>query len=127
MDCSANQEENVGTGRYNSETAKKSGNVDNGTNWIREREYAFGIRSEERFVERAEEEMDSDILWNNDRSSTTLPNSFYFIGNLFKMIDNQTRYHRKRIKLSQKEIEKRLAHGQKSDGYEEYEDYTQSM
>ena len=27
------------------------------------------------------------------------------------------------LKLSQKEIEKRLAHGQKSDGYEEYEDY----
>ena len=43
------------------------------------------------------------------------------------MIDNQTRYHRKRIKLSQKEIEKRLAHGLKSDGYEEYEDYTQTM
>ena len=30
-------------------------------------------------------------------------------------------YHRKRFKLSQKEIEKRIAHGQKSDGYEEYE------
>ena len=39
------------------------------------------------------------------------------------MIDNQTRYHKKRIRLSQKEIEKRLAHGQKSEGYEEYEDY----
>ncbi len=67
--------------------------------------------------------MDSDILWNSDRSSGALSDSFYFVGNLFKMIDNQTRYHRKRIKLSQKEIEKRLAHGQKSDGYEEYEDY----
>ena len=32
-----------------------------------------------------------------------------------------SRYHRKRFKLSQKEIEKRIAHGQKSDGYEEYE------
>ncbi len=67
--------------------------------------------------------MDSDIFWNDDRSSSILPDSFYFAGNLFKLIDNQTRYHRKRIKLSQKEIEKRLAHGLKSDGYEEYEDY----
>lgn len=37
------------------------------------------------------------------------------------MINNQSRYHRKRFKLSQKGIEKRIAHGQKSDGYEEYE------
>lgn len=74
-------------------------------------------------TESAEEEMDSDILWNDDRNPSVLPDSFYFVGNLFKMIDNQTRYHRKRIKLSQKEIEKRLAHGQKTDGYEEYEDY----
>lgn len=123
MDCSANQEENVGTGKYDPETIEGSGNDDDGTNWIREREYAFGIRSEEETVERTAEKMDSDILWNDDRSSSTLPNSFYFVGNLFKMIDNQTRYHRKRIKLSQKEIEKKLAHGQKTDGYEEYEDY----
>ena len=67
--------------------------------------------------------MDSDILWNDDRSSSTLPDSFCFAGNLFKLINNQTKYHRKRIRLSQKEIEKRLAHGQKTDGYEEYEDY----
>lgn len=122
-DNSSTEKENDGTGRYNSETAERSGNNDDGTNWIREREYAFGIRSEERFVERIEGEMDSDILWNNDRSSSVLPDSFYFVGNLFKLINNQTRYHRKRIKLSQKEIEKLLAHGQKTDGYEEYEDY----
>ena len=123
MDCSANQEENVGTGKHDSETAEQSGNDDDGTNWVREREHAFGIRSEEEFVERTEEKMDSDILWNDDRNSSTLPDSFYFVGNLFKLINNQTKYHRKRIKLSQKEIEKRLAHGQKTDGYEEYEDY----
>ena len=67
--------------------------------------------------------MDSNILWNNDRSSSVISDSLHFAGDIFKMIDNQTRYHRKRIKLSQKEIEKRLAHGLKSDGYEEYEDY----
>lgn len=123
MDCSANQQEDIGTGKYDSETVEQSGNDDDGTNWIREREYAFGYRTDEQFTESAEEEMDSDILWNDDRSSNTLPNSFYFVGNLFKLINNQTKYHRKRIKLSQKEIEKRLAHGQKTDGYEEYEDY----
>ena len=37
------------------------------------------------------------------------------------MINNQSRYHRKRFKLSQKEIEKRIAHGKNSNGYEEYE------
>ena len=122
-DYSSTEKENFRTGRYNSETVGESGNDDDGTNWIREREYAYGIRTEEQSVERTEGEMDSDILRNDDRSSGVLPNSFYFVGNLFKMIDNQTRYHRKRIKLSQKEIEKRLAHGQKTDGYEEYEDY----
>ena len=93
------------------------------TGWEDEREYAFGYRTDEEFTGGTKEEMDSDILWNNDRHSNILSDTLYFAGDLFKMIDNQTRYHRKRIKLSQKEIEKRLAHGQKSDGYEEYEDY----
>ena len=123
VDCSANQQDDIGTGKYDAETAEQSGNDDDGTNWIREREYAFDYKTDEQLSESAEEEMDSDILWNNDRSSGVLSDSLYFAGNLFKMINNQTRYHRKRIKLSQKEIEKRLAHGQKTDGYEEYEDY----
>lgn len=123
MDCSANQEENVGTGKHDSETTGKSGNDTDRTGWEDERAYAFGYRTDEQFTEYAEEEMDSDILWNDDRSSSVLSNSFYFAGNLFKLINNQTRYHRKRVKLSQKEIEKRLAHGQKTVGYEEYEDY----
>lgn len=127
MDCSANQEENIGTGKYDSDTAEESGNYTDRAGWEDEREYAFGRKTDEQFIGKTEEEMDSDIFWNNDRSSSILPDSFYFAGNLFKLIDNQTRYHRKRIKLSQKEIEKRLAHGQKTDGYEEYEDYTQTM
>ena len=126
MDCTANQEENVGTGKHDSETTEKSGNDTDRTGWEDEREYAFGRKTDERSVERAEGEMDSDILWNNDRSSGVLSDSLYFAGNLFEMINNQTKYHRKRIKLSQKEIEKRLAHGLKSDGYEEYEDYYSS-
>lgn len=122
-DYSSTEKEDNGTRELNSETTGKSGNDTDRTGWEDEREYAFGYRTDEQLTESAEEEMDSDILWNDDRSSSTLPDSFYFIGNLFKLINNQTRYHRKRIKLSQKEIEKRLAHGLKSDGYEEYEDY----
>lgn len=123
-DYSSTEKENDGTGRYDSETVEKSGNDTDRTGWEDAREYAFGRKTDERSVER---EMDSDILWNDDRSSSTFPDSFYFVGNLFELINNQTKYHRKRIQISQKEIEKRLAHGQKTDGYEEYEDYTQTM
>lgn len=108
---------------FNEIGAERASERDGETGWEDAREYAFGRKTDERPVERTEREMDSDILWNDDRSSSVLPDSFYFAGNLFKLINNQTRYHRKRIKLSQKEIEKRLAHGQKTDGYEEYEDY----
>ncbi len=106
--------------------AERASERDGETGWEDEREYTFGYRTDEQFTESVEKEMDSDILWNDDRSSSILPDSFYFVGNLFKLINNQTRYHRKRIKLSQKEIEKRIAHGQKTDGYEEYEDYYNS-
>lgn len=123
MDSSASQQEYVKAREYDSEQAEESGNDTDRTGWEDAREYAFGRKTDKGLAEESEKEMDSDIFWNNDRSSSLLSDSFYFAGNLFKMIDNQTRYHRKRIKLSQKEIEKRLAHGQKSDGYEEYEDY----
>ena len=122
-DNSSTEKENDATRRYDSETVGKSGNDTDRTGWEDAREYAFGRKTDEQPDRQTEGEMDSDILWNDDRRSSVLPDSFYFVGNLFKMIDNQTRYHRKRIKLSQKEIEKRLAHGQKTDGYEEYEDY----
>lgn len=123
MDCSANQQEDFGTREYNSESVRESADGNIETGWEDARAYAFGRKIDEQFFGETAKEMDFDILWNNDRNSSVLPDSFYFAGNLFEMINNQTKYHRKRIKLSQKEIEKRLAHGQKSDGYEEYEDY----
>ncbi len=126
-DHSSNEKENLRARNRNQKSFGESADGNIETGWEDEREFAFGIRTEEQSNRQTEEEMDSDILWNNDRGSSVLSNSFYFVGNLFEMINNQTRYHRKRIKLSQKEIEKRLAHGQKSDGYEEYEDYTQTM
>lgn len=122
-DNSSTEKEDNGAREYDSETAEKSGNNTNRTGWEDEREYAFGRKADEGFYKGPEEEMDSDILWNDNRHSGVLSDTLYFAGDLFKMIDNQTKYHRKRVKLSQKEIEKRLAHGQKSDGYEEYEDY----
>lgn len=118
-----NQSEDGRKDGFNEIGAERTSERDGETGWEDAREYAFGRKTDERSAERTEGEMDSDILWNDDRSSDVLPDSFYFVGNLFKLIDNQTKYHRKRIKLSQKEIEKRLAHGQKTDGYEEYEDY----
>lgn len=118
-----NQSEDGRKDGFNEIGAERASERDGETGWEYEREYAFGRKTDERSVERTEEEMDSDILWNDDRSSSALPDSFYFVGNLFKLINNQTKYHRKRIKLSQKEIEKRLAHGQKTNGYEEYENY----
>ena len=118
-----NQSEDGRKDGFNEIGAERASERDGETGWEDAREYAFGRKTDERPVERTEREMDSDILWNDDRSSGTLPDSFYFAGNLFKLINNQTKYHRKRIKLFQKEIEKRLAHGQKTDGYEEYEDY----
>lgn len=127
MDRSANQQEDFSTGEYNSKSLGESADGNIETGWEDEREYAFGRKRDEQPVRQTEEKMDSDILWSDNRYSNPLSDSFYFVGNLFEMINNQTRYHRKRIKLSQKEIEKRLAHGQKSDGYEEYEDYTQTM
>lgn len=120
---SSTEKENDGARKYNSETAEELGNGTDRTGWEDERGYAFGRKREKRPVGQTEKEMDSDILWNDDRYSSVLSYTLYFAGDLFKMINNQTKYHRKRIKLSQKEIEKRLAHGQKSDGYEEYEDY----
>ncbi len=125
-DNSSVEKDNNGTRNSDSERTEKSRNDTNRTGWEDEREYAFGRKTDKQSIESTEEEMDSDILWNDDRDSNILSDSFYFAGDLFKMIDNQTHYHRKRIKLSQKEIEKRLAHGQKSDGYEEYEDYYNS-
>ncbi|MFR5875942.1 MAG: relaxase/mobilization nuclease domain-containing protein [Eubacterium sp.] len=117
------KKENDGAREFDSERVEESGNGTDRTGWEYEREYAFGYRTDEEFTEGTEEEMDSDILWNDNRHSSVLSDTLYFAGDLFKMIDNQTRYHRKKIKLSQKEIEKKLAHGQKSDGYEEFEDY----
>lgn len=86
------------------------------TGWEAERE-VFLAGGEDRAIDNGyEKEVHSPADWDTDNHSTCINDSLRFAGNLFKMIDNQTRYHKKRIRLSQKEIEKRLAHGQKSEG-----------
>lgn len=94
------------------------------TGWEDERKIFFAGEEDRAINNGYEEGTSSFACWNTDNHSTRINDSLYFVGNLFKMINNQTRYHRKRIKLSQKEIQKKIAHGQKSDGYEEYEDYS---
>ena len=94
------------------------------TGWEYEREILFAGRQDRAINNGYEEETSSFADWYTDSHSNRINDSLYFVGNLFEMINNQTRYHRKRIELSQKEIQKKIAHGQKSDGYEEYEDYS---
>ena len=93
------------------------------TGWEAEREVFLAGGEDRIFDNEYEKEAHSSADRDTDNYSTRIDDSIHFAGNLFKMINNQTRYHKKRIRLSQKEIEKRLAHGQKSEGYEEYEDY----
>lgn len=107
--------------------AEEAGRLLERTGWEAERE-VFLAGEEDRAVNNGhEKEAHSSADRDTDNHSTRIDDSIHFAGNLFKMINNQTRYHKKRIRLSQKEIEKRLAHGQKSEGYEEYEDYSNNQ
>lgn len=112
---------NISSNGYNSGLAGQTADGIIKTGWESEREYALGIKQFESGYETDQEEAVTAPDWNTNRNTSVINDSLYFIGNVFEMINNQSRYHRKRFKLSQKEIEKRIAHGQKSDGYEEYE------
>ncbi|MBQ9227464.1 MAG: relaxase/mobilization nuclease domain-containing protein [Eubacterium sp.] len=61
-----------------------------------------------------QEETPATADWNSYSRPSVISDSLYFVGNLFEMIDNQThKPRRKHARLSQKEKEKKLAHGQK--------------
>lgn len=96
------------------------GNIETG--WEYEREFFKQSFRAERGYERYIPQTPNRHLDVNS-SSNLISGSIRFMGNLVTLINNKTYSRRKRVKLSQKEIEKRLAHGLKSDGYEEYEDY----
>ncbi len=92
------------------------------TGWEYEREFfkqSFQTeRSYEQYISQTK-----DSKFDADSSSNLIFGSIRFMGNLTNLLTNANRrYHGKCIKLSRKEIEKRLAHGQKTSGYEEYED-----
>ena len=99
------------------------------TGWENEREFfeqSFnGERIYERYVSTAK-----DRQLDSDSDADLIPRSIRFMGNFTDLLNTSSRrYRRKRFKLSKKEINKRLAKGQKTSGYEEYEDddYTMSM
>ena len=69
-----------------------------------------------------QKETDSVSDWHPFSRPSVISDSLYFAGNLFEMIDNQRQKpRRKHARLSQKEKEKKLAHGQKidDDGWEQ--------
>lgn len=99
------------------------------TGWENEREFfEQSFRTERNYERYIPQTQDKQLDTVNN--SNLISGSIRFMGNLANLITNANRRFRgKRIRLSQKEIEKRLALGQKTSGYEEYEDndYTQTM
>ena len=99
------------------------------TGWEDERQFFEQSFRTERSYERYISQTPNRYL-DTVNNSNLISGSIRFMGNLANLITNANRRFRgKRIRLSQKEIEKRLALGQKTSGYEEYEDndYTQTM
>lgn len=99
------------------------------TDWENERQFfEQSFRAERNYERHIPQAQDRQL--DTDSSSNLISGSIRFMGNLANLLTNPNRRFRgKRIRLSQKEIEKRLAHGQKTSGYEEYgdNDFEQSM
>ena len=92
------------------------------TGWEAERAICFADEQPEGYNFGYEEETDTAADWHSHSRPSVISDSLYFVGNLFEMIDNQKKKpHRKHARLSQKEKEKKLAHGQKidDDGWEQ--------
>lgn len=84
------------------------------TGWGAERRFFFGIEKSVGSDFLPEEKTDTAVDWHFRNSTITLSDGLYFAGNLFEMIDNQKQKpQRKHARLSQKEKEKKLAHGQR--------------
>ena len=97
------------------------------TGWEEDRRLCFEDNRAGGYNGGYQEETNTAFDWNTYRSTGALSDSFYLVGNLFEMIDNQTKKpRRKHARLSQKEKEKRLAHGQRISEDEDY-GFEQSM
>lgn len=86
------------------------------TGWESERAILFTDKQSEGYDFGNQKETSASADWNSYSRPRVISDNLYFIGNLFEMIDNQTKKpHKKHARLSQKEKEKKLAHGQKID------------
>ena len=99
------------------------------TGWENEREFFqqsfYGERRYERYITKTK-----DNQLGTDSNASLITWSINFMGNFADLLNtNNRRYRRKRFKLSKKSIRKRQAKGQRTSGYEEYDDndYTMSM
>lgn len=132
--CDANDSNRFSDERTGSDGQAEERNKENDignihTGWEDERQFFEQSFRTERNYERYISQTPNRHL-DTDSNSNLISGSIHFMGNLSNLITNPNRRFRgKRIRLSQKEIEKRLALGQKTSGYEEYEDndYTQTM
>lgn len=99
------------------------------TGWENERQFFEQSFHGERVYERYTAQTKDNQL-GTDSNASVITWSINFMGNFADLLNtNNRRYKRKRYKLSKKGINKRLARGQKTSGYEEYDDndYTMSM
>ena len=99
------------------------------TGWENERRFFEQSFNREKIYERYVSQA-KDRQLDTDGDADLIPWSIRFMGNFADLLNTSNRrYRRKRFKLSKKGINKRLARGQKTSGYEEYDDndYTMSM
>ena len=97
------------------------------TGWENERRFFeqsfYGERAYERYTAQTK-----DNQLGTDSNASVITWSINFMGNFADLLSTNNRsYRRKRIKLSKKSIRKRQAKGQKTSGYEEYDDYDYTM
>ena len=97
------------------------------TGWENERQFFeqsfYGERAYERYITKTK-----DNQLGTDSNASLITWSINFMGNFADLLNtNNKRSTRKRCKLSKKSIKKRLAKGQKTSGYEEYDDYDYTM
>lgn len=97
------------------------------TGWENERRFFqqsfYGERTYERYTAQAK-----DNQLGTDSNASLITWSINFMGNFADLLSTNNRsYKRKRIKLSKKSIRKRQTKGQKTSGYEEYDDYDYTM
>lgn len=115
------------TSERNKEQSQGNDERDILTGWENERQFFeqsfYGERAYERYTAQAK-----DNQLGTDSNASLITWSINFMGNFADLLNtNNRRYTRKRYKLSKKSIKKRQAKGQKTSGYEEYDDYDYTL